>query len=155
QHVARRHLRQRLARLQRRKGAFEPAQIDGGFGHGGTLSPCRAPHVKVLARLTAPLPLRHIGLMADLRSEIQRIERLMPLADAEACIDRVVTSVRPRGVEPARAFGRCLVGDIVFKRVRPSAAIALRDGVALSADATLDASSYAPVPLPGAPAYVD
>jgi molybdopterin biosynthesis enzyme len=31
----------------------------------------------------------------------------------------------------------------------------LRDGVALSADATLDASPYAPAPLPGAPAFVE
>jgi len=93
--------------------------------------------------------------MADLRSEIQRIGSLMPLADAEACIDRMVTVARPRGVAPARAFGRCPAGDIIFKQVRPVSAIALRDGVALSADATLDASSYAPVPLPGAPAYVE
>jgi molybdopterin biosynthesis enzyme len=31
----------------------------------------------------------------------------------------------------------------------------LRDGVAVSADATLDASPYAPVPLPGTPAFVE
>jgi molybdopterin biosynthesis enzyme len=93
--------------------------------------------------------------MADPHSEIQRIERLLPLADAVARIERLVAPVRPRPVAPARAFGRCLAGDIIFAQARPMSAIALRDGVALSADATLDASSYAPAPLPGAPAFVD
>jgi molybdopterin molybdotransferase len=93
--------------------------------------------------------------MAEPPSETQRIASLMPLADALACIDRMVTFARPRAVEPALAFGRRLAGDIILEQVRPMSAIALRDGVALSADATLDASSYAPVPLPGAPAFVE
>jgi len=93
--------------------------------------------------------------MAEPRSEIQRIERLMPLADALARIDRLVSPVATRPVELARARGRCLAADIVFKQMRPMSALALRDGVALSADATLDASSYAPVPLAGAPHFVD
>src|SRR5262249_33652472 len=37
----------------------------------------------------------------------------------------------------------------------PGSPIALRDGVAVDAAATLDASSYAPAPLAGAPAFVD
>src|SRR5262249_21375395 len=37
----------------------------------------------------------------------------------------------------------------------PGSAIALRDGVAVDTAATLDASSYAPAPLAGAPAFVD
>ncbi len=86
---------------------------------------------------------------------LQRIERLMPLADALACIDRLVTWVTPRRVEHRNALGRCLAGDISPARPHPPHAIALRDGVALSADATLDASPYAPAPLPGAPAFVD
>ena len=93
--------------------------------------------------------------MVEPRPEIQRIERLMPLAEAVACIERTVTPVAPRPLEVARAFGRCLAGDVIFKQTRPMSAIALRDGIALSADATLDASSYAPVRLPGAPAFVD
>jgi molybdopterin molybdotransferase len=93
--------------------------------------------------------------MVEPPSETQRIARLMPLAEALACIDRLVAFAPPRGVEAALGFGRCLAGDIILKQVRPTSPIALRDGVALSADATLDASSYAPVPLPGAPAFVD
>jgi len=90
-----------------------------------------------------------------MRSEIQRIERLMPLADALACIDRLLTPVTARPVECGKAFGRCLAGDITTAQARPMSAIALRDGIALSADATLDASSYAPATLPGAPAFVE
>jgi molybdopterin biosynthesis enzyme len=93
--------------------------------------------------------------MVETRSEGQRIERLMPLADALACIDRMVTFVTPRPAERRKAFGRCLAGDILTARAQPPSAIALRDGVALSADATLDASSYAPVQLPGTPAFVE
>ncbi len=93
--------------------------------------------------------------MGETRSEIQRIERLTPLADALACIERLVTSVTPRPIDRRKAFGRCLAGEILTAQVRPMSAIALRDGVAVSADATLDASPYAPVPLPGTPAFVE
>jgi molybdopterin biosynthesis enzyme len=93
--------------------------------------------------------------MGEPKSDIQRIERLMPLADAVACIERLVTFVTPRPIDRRKAFGRCLAGDILTAQVRPTSAIALRDGVAVSADATLDASPYAPVPLPGTPAFVE
>jgi molybdopterin molybdotransferase len=93
--------------------------------------------------------------MIETLTGLQRIERLLPLAEALACIDRLVACVTPRRVEHSRAFGRCLAGDISAVRPHPPYAIALRDGVALGADATLDASPYAPAPLPGAPAFVD
>jgi molybdopterin molybdotransferase len=93
--------------------------------------------------------------MIETLTGIQRIERLMPLADALACIDRLVACVTPRRVEHRNALGRCLAGDISPAHPHPPYAIALRDGVALGADATLDASPYAPAPLPGAPAFVD
>jgi len=93
--------------------------------------------------------------MIETLTGIQRIERLMPLADALADIDRLVTCVTPRRIEHWSALGRCLAGDVGPAHPHPPHAIALRDGVALSADATLDASSYAPAPLPGAPAFVD
>jgi molybdopterin biosynthesis enzyme len=111
--------------------------------------------VKVLPRLTHRHPLRHKSLMIEPLTRIQRIERLMPLADALACIERLVTFVTPRPVERRKAFGRCLAGDILTAQVRPMSAIALRDGVAASADATLDASPYAPAPLPGTPVFVE
>jgi molybdopterin biosynthesis enzyme len=66
----------------------------------------------------------------------QRIERLMPLTDALACIDRRVAPV-----------GRARPGIVTAAAAHPPAAIALRDGVAVRAEATLDASSYAPIPV--------
>ena len=93
--------------------------------------------------------------MTETRSEIQRIERLMPLADALACIDRLVDPVAPRRIELGQAVGLTLAEDIVNRYAHPGSAIALRDGIAVAADATLDASSYAPAPLAGAPAFVD
>ncbi|HEY1545121.1 MAG TPA: molybdopterin-binding protein [Xanthobacteraceae bacterium] len=70
----------------------------------------------------------------------QRIERLMPLADAFACIDRRVAPV-----------GTTRPGILTAAAAHPSAAIALRDGVALRAEATLDASSYAPIAVAATP----
>jgi len=77
----------------------------------------------------------------------QRIERLMPLEDALACIDRRVAPVAPRRLALDHAFGRTRAGDMIVASAHPRAAIALRDGVALRAEATLDASSYAPIPV--------
>jgi molybdopterin biosynthesis enzyme len=93
--------------------------------------------------------------MVDLPPEIQRIARLTPLADALACIDRLVAPVAPRKVAIDQALGLGVAGDVVIKLVHPASAIALRDGVAVAADRTLDASAYAPAVLPGAPAFVD
>jgi molybdopterin biosynthesis enzyme len=93
--------------------------------------------------------------MIEPLTALQRIERLMPLADALACIERLVAPARPRPVAHGRAFGRCLAGDVRTAQVRPMSATALRDGIALSAAATLDAGPYAPAPLPGAPAFVE
>jgi molybdopterin biosynthesis enzyme len=93
--------------------------------------------------------------MADPRSETQRIERLMPLADALACIDRLVSPVASRRIGLAQATGLTLAETIANRHAHPGSAIALRDGIAVDAAATLDASSYAPAPLTGAPAFVD
>jgi molybdopterin molybdotransferase len=93
--------------------------------------------------------------MAETRHTPQRIERLTPLADAVACIDRLVAPVGPRTIAAEAALGRTLAADVVAARANPAIAIALRDGFAVCADATLDASSYAPVRLPGAPAMIE
>ncbi len=93
--------------------------------------------------------------MVDLPPDIQRITRLTPLADALACIDRLVAPVAPRRVAIDQALGLSVAGDVVIEQIRPTRAIALRDGVAVAADRTLDASSYAPAVLPGAPAFVE
>jgi molybdopterin biosynthesis enzyme len=94
--------------------------------------------------------------MVEPPSEIQRIERLIPLVDAFACIDRMVGPVTPQRLALGHAVGLSLVEDIVNSYVHhPASAIALRDGIAVAAEATLDASAYAPALLPGAPALVE
>jgi len=93
--------------------------------------------------------------MVDLRDAAQRIERLTPLADALACIDRLVAPVAPRSVEAQAACGRILAADIVAAAAHPAVALALRDGFAVAAEATRDASAYAPAALAGPPAAVE
>jgi molybdopterin molybdotransferase len=88
--------------------------------------------------------------MVDTRDTSQRIERLMPLAEAVACIERLVEPVPARRVEISEAFGRTLATAVTIAGAHPQAAIALRDGIAVRAEATLDASAYAPAELAGA-----
>jgi molybdopterin molybdotransferase len=85
----------------------------------------------------------------------QRIARLTPLADALACLDRLVAPVAPIAIEPRHALGRVLAADVTAVGTMPGRPFALRDGFALSADATLDASSYAPALLPHPPEAVE
>jgi molybdopterin molybdotransferase len=79
----------------------------------------------------------------------QRVERLMPLAEALACIERLVEPVPARRVEASEALGRTLATPVPIADTHPETAIALRDGIAVHAEATLDASPYAPVELAG------
>ena len=82
------------------------------------------------------------------------IARLTPLADVLATIDAQVRPVAPRTLDTAAAGGRVLAADAAAA-ARPSAALALIDGWALSADATLDAGGYAPAPLLHPPQRVE
>src|SRR5258705_11028316 len=79
----------------------------------------------------------------------QRIAKLTPLADVLARVDALARRVEPRAVEIADALGRVPAGD-VNAVLEPRVPLALRDGWAVSADLTSDASSYAPMPLPAA-----
>jgi molybdopterin biosynthesis enzyme len=81
----------------------------------------------------------------------QRIERLMPLADAIMRIERRVEPLAPRRIARGAAFRRTLAAPVTVASALPPTAIALRDGVAVRAEATLDASSYAPVPVEATP----
>jgi molybdopterin molybdotransferase len=92
--------------------------------------------------------------MVEPRSEIQRIERLMPLADAVACVDRMVKPVAPRAVRLGAALGRMSAAPVAVAKAHPSMAVALRDGFAVVAETTLDASSYAPLMLDAVPVEV-
>jgi molybdopterin biosynthesis enzyme len=78
----------------------------------------------------------------------QRIARLTPLDAVLARIDSLVEPVAPREVALAAAVGRILAGDVTAA-AGPRTALALRDGWAVNAGLTQDASPYAPVPLPG------
>ncbi|MBO0754902.1 MAG: hypothetical protein J2P54_03505 [Bradyrhizobiaceae bacterium] len=93
--------------------------------------------------------------MAAVRNAPQRLRRLTPLADALHQIDRCVAPVAQRFVEITAAPNHILaVADIAVTEPRPSIPIALRDGWAVRAEATLDASSYAPAVLAQQPLAV-
>jgi molybdopterin molybdotransferase len=80
-------------------------------------------------------------------SEIQRIARLTPLADLLASFDMGVAAVAPHEVALADALGRTLAADVIVDAAHPPVALALRDGYAVRAEATADASAYAPAML--------
>jgi molybdopterin biosynthesis enzyme len=84
----------------------------------------------------------------------QRIARLMPLADALARIERLVDPVAPRRIALADALGRTRASGMTAAGAYPAVAIALRDGIAVRAEATLDAGSYAPVRVAATPVEV-
>jgi len=82
-----------------------------------------------------------------MEGETQRIVRLTPLTEVLGRIDATVEAVAPRRMATTRAVGRVLAEDVIGATAVPRDARALRDGFALAADATSDASSYAPVSL--------
>jgi molybdopterin molybdotransferase len=92
--------------------------------------------------------------MAKASDTIQTITRLTPLADVLGIIDTDVKSVTPRTIDVAMGAGRVLAND-ASAPARPSAAIALLDGWAVSADETLGAGGYAPAMLLRAPSRID
>ncbi len=84
--------------------------------------------------------------MAAPSDTIQTIARLTPLADVLAMVDLDVKPVTPRTVETSKASGHTLAVD-AMARARPNVAIAMLDGWALAADATLGAGGYTPALL--------
>jgi len=79
----------------------------------------------------------------------QRIVRLTSLDAVLARIDALVQPVAAREVAITAAVGHVLAGDVVVS-AWPRMALALRDGWAVDSALTLDASPYAPAPLPSA-----
>jgi molybdopterin molybdotransferase len=92
--------------------------------------------------------------MAAASETIQTITRLTPLAEVLARIDTEVKPVTPRTVDVAAAAGRTLATD-VSAPARPSSALALLDGWALSADLTLGAGGYSPMLLKNPPSRIE
>lgn len=92
--------------------------------------------------------------MAAASETIQMIARLTPLAEVLAMVELDVKPVTPRTIDLTAAAGHTLAVDALAS-ARPGAALALLDGWALAADATLGAGSYAPTLLPLTPQRVD
>ena len=92
--------------------------------------------------------------MATPSDTMQTIARLTPLADVLAMVDAEVKPVTPRTLDVAAAAGRMLANDAAAP-ARPSAALALQDGWAISADETLGAGGYAPALLLRAPPRIE
>jgi len=84
--------------------------------------------------------------MAAPSDTIQTIARLTPLAEVLATVDLDVKPVAPRTIELSKALGRTLAVD-AMARSRPNVAMAMLDGWALDADATLGAGGYTPALL--------
>jgi molybdopterin biosynthesis enzyme len=85
---------------------------------------------------------------------LQRIARLMPLADIAPLIATLAMPVASRPMPTEQALGTTLATDAVAASVRPSLALALRDGWAVRAEDLTDATAYGPVPLPQAPQWI-
>jgi molybdopterin molybdotransferase len=87
-------------------------------------------------------------------SSIQRITRLTPLAEVLALIDARVSPVKPQRWAVRGAGGYTLAEDVIAATCPPRP-IALRDGYAVDANAVVDASAYAPVPLAVPPQRIE
>ncbi|HVY59848.1 MAG TPA: molybdopterin-binding protein [Xanthobacteraceae bacterium] len=85
------------------------------------------------------------------RTGPQRIERLTPVADVLARIDRLVLPVEPRRMALDSASGRVLAADVRAPAASPAAPVALCDGWAVSSEATVDAGPFAPAPIAAVP----
>jgi molybdopterin biosynthesis enzyme len=87
--------------------------------------------------------------------QLQRISRLAPLREVEACIETIAAPLAPQAIELGAALGRVLAQDVAVSAQIPAAPVALSDGWAVRSDLVLDAGSYAPVPLMPPPAWVE
>ena len=86
---------------------------------------------------------------------LQRIARLTPLADVLSMIGTLVRPIAARQMPVAQALGCVLAEDVTAPAARPAAAIAIRDGWAVSSADIIDASATAPVPLGQAPVWLE
>jgi molybdopterin molybdotransferase len=77
----------------------------------------------------------------------QRIERLTPLEEVLRRINGCVHPVIAREMPASFSLGSTLAEDIIIVDPRPATPLALIDGWAVHAEATADASAYAPATL--------
>ena len=77
----------------------------------------------------------------------QRLSALTPIARVLARVEALARPVAPREAAVADAEGRVLASDAAVRTPQPAAAIALRDGWAVRADAVSDAGPYTPMPV--------
>ncbi len=89
---------------------------------------------------------RQVHDMTASSGPFQAITRLVPLSEALAALDRV-KPVAAQQILVAEGAGHVLAADIIAPSALPLRAQALYDGFALCAEATLDASTFAPVLL--------
>ncbi len=88
-------------------------------------------------------------------SAAQRIAKLTPLAAVFESFQTGFEPVAPAERALADAVGLTLAADVALAAAHPAQALALRDGFAVRADATQDASAYAPVAIAPAPPRID
>jgi molybdopterin molybdotransferase len=104
---------------------------------------------------TAHFPLPSAKTAAMNERNLQRIDRLTPLAEVVGKLKAMAKPVAPVEIGIEAGLGLTLVHDLVSAAAKPSFAIALRDGWAVRADALAGASSYSPLPLEPAPPWVN
>jgi len=86
---------------------------------------------------------------------LQRIKALTPVSDIVSLIGARVGPAAPQMVAVEKAVSMTLSGDVAAPFDVPSDTAAANDGWAVTAEQTLDASSYAPVVLSSVPPWVD
>lgn len=86
---------------------------------------------------------------------LQRIDRLTPLAEAIVKLKAITKPVALIELDIGESMGLALAADLKSPRSIPDVAIALRDGWAVRADAFAGAEPYAPLPLEPAPMWID
>jgi molybdopterin molybdotransferase len=130
---------QYLARAHRGQGTFQASKInrflqsaDPLFNNAATLDIERGG--------------RQVREMMGPSTFVQVITRLIPLPEALAAFDDI-EPVAGCSISVADSPGHILAADIIAPKALPPRPRALYDGVALCAEATLDASTFAPVLL--------
>ena len=93
--------------------------------------------------------------MTSSTDTLQRITILTSLTDILSRLDALVSPAAVSAIAPEEAFGATFAADFAAPADFPQQDCALSDGWAVAAEQTADASSFAPVVLEPAPAWVN